>query len=164
MTTYYAIGGGLGHARRAQRVLEALAIRDAEIITTDDVPRDLERNREAHRAWLLERFHDHVIIDTFPAGIQGELAGIENITFDYVARLLRWDEYRSAVPFQAPRFRTTHIVEELTKEHAAFVQANSDQVQPLPLRPTGHDPQCHPERVAGGCEGSPADRACLVLP
>lgn len=131
MTIYYAIGGGCGHSRRAQRVLEALSI-DADIITSDDIPRAFEANRIAHRQWLVDRFRGHrVIADTFPAGIQGELSGIDDIAFDHVARLLRWDDYRRAVPHDPPRFGTTYVVEELT--HEAFVVAHSDRVIKLSL-------------------------------
>jgi len=133
-TIYYAIGGGLGHRRRAQRVLEALAI-DADVITTDDVPRELEGDRDAHREWCADRFRNsHVIIDTFPSGIQGELADLDG-TFDYVARLLKWDEYRKAVKHNPPRFNTTYIVEELIKEHEEYVRKQSNHVRRLELRP-----------------------------
>lgn len=146
MTIYYAIGGGMGHARRAQRVLEALVI-DAQILTSDDVPRALEGDRDAHRQWLADRFRGHrVIVDTFPAGIQGELAGIDDVAFDHVARLLRWSDYRSAVPQKPPRFNTTYVVEELTQEHEQFLRKNSDQVVTLQLSPraTGNGQRATP--------------------
>ncbi|HWW59851.1 MAG TPA: hypothetical protein VN181_00660 [Thermoanaerobaculia bacterium] len=145
-TIYYAIGGGMGHARRARRVLEALAI-DAEIVASDDVPRALEGDRDAHRQWLADRFRGHrVIVDTFPAGIQGELSGIDDVTFDHVARLLRWDDYRSAVPHAPPRFETTYVVEELMQEHEQFLRTNSDRLTTLQLIPpaTGNGQRATP--------------------
>jgi hypothetical protein len=121
MIVYYAIGGGLGHRVRAQRVLDALGI-EARIVTNDHLPIDW-RSLDAER----------LIVDAFPCGIQGELADVD-IPMDYVARLLQWDDYvRSLGEVTWPRFQTTFIVEELTEAHAAFVQAQSDRVVELRL-------------------------------
>jgi hypothetical protein len=134
MTVYYALGGGLGHETRARRVLQSLGVQGAEIIGNRDVPAALEGDRERHRAWAIERFSGHrVIVDAFPAGLQGELSGIEGVSFDYVARLLRWDEYKRAIPEPPPRFGTTYVVEPLTEAHDSFVRAASAQVIPLSL-------------------------------
>ncbi|MEO8362368.1 MAG: hypothetical protein ABI672_20240 [Vicinamibacteria bacterium] len=136
MTLYYAVGGGLGHQARAQRVLRALGLDHAEIMTSADLPADLEGDREAHRRWLEPRTRGrHVIVDAFPAGIQGELSGIEGATFDHVARLLRWKSYREAVPFDPPYFATTYVVEGLDGEHEAMIRANSERVVTLALSP-----------------------------
>ena len=132
MILYYAVGGGLGHLTRARRVLEALRL-DATIVTASpyardqrvtgghpviEIPAHLERDPAAHRAWMRElvRSADRLIADTFPGGIQGELCGLEGLRLDYVARLLRWDEYRRAVPDQLPHFDTTYVIEELTHD------------------------------------------------
>ena len=56
---------------------------------------------------------ERIIVDAFPLGLRGELAGID-VPLDYVARLLRWDEYRRCVPQPLPRFGTTYLVEEVT--------------------------------------------------
>lgn len=134
MTLYYAVGGGLGHRNRARRVLAALSIGDAEILGTSDLPADLEGNREGHRRFLADRFRDRrVIVDAFPAGIQGELSGIEGVRFDHVARLLQWPAYRGAVPHDPPRFGTTWVVEPLAPAHDAFVREESERVVPLTL-------------------------------
>jgi len=141
MILYYAVGGGLGHLTRARRVLETLGL-DATIVTASpyardprvtggfpiiEVPMHLERDVAAHRAWIrdLARNAGRLIADTFPGGIQGELCGLTGIRLDYVARLLRWDEYRRAVPDDLPHFDTTYVIEELTHE----VHGNS-----VPLR------------------------------
>ena len=148
MTVYYAPGGGRGHVTRARRVLSRLGIEDAVIVgMVEDsdvvtIPRELEGDVEGHVAWLRGLVRDHLIADTFPAGIQGELCGINAPRIDYVARLLRWDVYRKAVHGSLfPRFVTTYIVEELTAEHDAFVRANSNSVIELDLHfPAAHVP------------------------
>jgi hypothetical protein len=115
MTVYYARGGGLGHVTRARRVLDALGL-EAEIVTR------------------LPEHADHLIVDAFPGGLEGELcSGVRRRKMDYIARLLRWDEYRKAVPHDLPHFHTTYIVEELTPDHLDFVHAHSDRVVHLEL-------------------------------
>ena len=131
MIVYYAPGGGLGHRVRASRVLAALDIADARTITTDDLPRSLEGDAAAHRAWIESLGAERIIADSFPAGIQGELSGIAT-PLDHVARLLKWDEYRRAVDVPLPHFGTTWLVEEVT--HEAILREISDRVVPLELR------------------------------
>ncbi len=123
MIVYYAVGGGLGHLVRATRVIGKLGI-DAVIATASPyaervctnfvrVPQSLEGDVHAHREWIRGLHAERIIADTFPGGIQGELCGLD-VPIDYVARLLRWDAYRAAVPFELPRIGTTYVVEELT--------------------------------------------------
>lgn len=148
MTVYYAAGGGLGHRTRAGRVLEALGIEEAEVLTSADLPQALERDREAHREWLAERFGTRrVIVDAFPAGLQGELSGIEGPSFEYVARLLKWDAYRRAVPHPSPRFETAYVVEALDPAHAEFVRQTSAEVLDLNLAAPRPRPPASP--IAG---------------
>jgi hypothetical protein len=126
MILYYAVGGGLGHLVRGLRVIEKLGLTDVAIATASPhaervcgttpfirVPRELERDREAHRSWVRSLGAERIIADTFPGGIQGELCGLD-VPIDSVARLLRWDVYRAAVPFDLPAVETTYVVEELT--------------------------------------------------
>lgn len=152
MILYYALGGGLGHLTRGRRVLEALGLaRDAAFVTASsfardprvtagipvvDVPPHLERNRDAHHAWLCDiaRDAERVILDTFPCGIQGEVYGLD-VPMDLVARLLRWDEYRAAVPNPLPHFDTVWRIEDLAPKHEAALRAHSRAVVSLDLMP-----------------------------
>jgi UDP:flavonoid glycosyltransferase YjiC (YdhE family) len=156
-TLYYALGGGYGHVTRARRVLQALCLaeeatiiagsaalaelRNARGIPTIAVPPELERSVDQHRRWLemlvREQQVERLLVDTFPAGIHGELSGLATpgLRVDYVGRLLRWDAYAHAVPAAPPRFHSAFAVEELTAPHAAFLKANSDAMQPLDLAP-----------------------------
>jgi len=133
MIVYYAPGGGLGHRVRARRVLAALGVRTSSsaLITTDDLPRELEGDIPAHRRWIDSLGAERIIADSFQPGIQGELSGVVT-PLDHVARLLRWDEYRNAVDAPLPRFGTTWLVEEVT--HEAILREISDRVEPLTLR------------------------------
>jgi hypothetical protein len=144
MIFYYAIGGGLGHVTRAQRVLAALGLTDSATILASaasasdisriEIPHALERHPAAHREWLRDSIQrdDRLIVDTFPGGIQGELCGLD-LRMDFVARLLRWDEYRRVVSDVLPHFETTWIVEDLVEEELTFVRVNSERVERLCL-------------------------------
>jgi hypothetical protein len=157
MILYYAVGGGLGHLTRARRVLSLLRI-DAAVVTASPhaaliglpivtVPPSLSRAPEEHRAWMRTLRCERLIVDTFPGGIQGELCGLD-MPMDYVARLLRWEEYRKCVPQDLPRFGTTWVVEELTDAHAAFVRANSHHFAQLDVGAGFSPPVSRPAEAA----------------
>lgn len=161
MILYYAIGGGLGHLTRGRRVLETLGLAgDAAFVTASpyaadarvtggipviDVPRDLERDVDAHREWLrgVARGAERLIVDTFPCGIQGELGELP-VPIDLVARRLRWDVYRRAVPAALPRFESVWCVEDLSPDQEAALRERSERILPLVL---------HPAASAGVLEG-----------
>jgi len=112
MIAYYAVGGGLGHMTRARRVLDALGIDDAVIVASAK-PDARVTGRYPVVDSLRSLRPDRIIADAFPLGLFGELANID-VPMDYVARLLRWDEYRRCVPAPLPRFGTMYVVEEIT--------------------------------------------------
>ncbi len=126
MIAVYAIGGGAGHVTRARRVIDALGIRDRALILATpadpraaggipiiEVPRSLEGDVAAHRAWLRSIDCERMIVDVFPAGIQGELSGFDGVPLDFIGRLLRVGEYRRATNDAAwPQFETAYVVEE----------------------------------------------------
>ena len=153
MIAVYAIGGGAGHVTRARRVIEALGIEAVIVATPSDrraaggiplveIPRTLEGDPVAHRSWLREQPFDRLIVDTFPCGIQGELAGLD-LPLDFIGRLLRVGEYRKATANAPwPRFGTAYIVEE----GAPAVEAA--RVVPLELR-------VDPAELAGGASPVP---------
>jgi hypothetical protein len=112
MIVYYAVGGGLGHVTRARRVLDALRIDDAVIVASARAD-----ERVTGRYPVVDSLQslspERIIVDAFPLGLRGELAGVD-VPLDYVARLLRWDEYRRCVPHPLPRFGTTYLVEDVS--------------------------------------------------
>jgi len=145
MILYYAVGGGLGHLVRGLRVIEKLGLTGAVIATASPhaervcgttpfvlVPRELERNPDAHRDWIRSLGAERVIADTFPGGIQGELCGLD-VPIDWVARLLRWDVYREAVPFVLPEITTTFVVEEVTHPLAGKIVPLDLSPEPAPF-------------------------------
>ncbi len=141
MILYYALGGGLGHLTRARKVLAALGIEDAVLLTASPygadprvtgphralkVPRRLGHDRAAFRAWLapLLREADELIVDTFPGGILGELCGLDLPPARLVARRLRWEVYEQRLDGPLPAYARTYEVEPLgVGEPLALAQA-----------------------------------------
>jgi predicted glycosyltransferase len=154
---YYAIGGGFGHLARARRVLAKLGLRASILAATSEpritgdlptilVPRALERSPAALRQWIESLGAERIIVDAFPCGILGELAGID-VPLDHVARLLR------VAPVDVPRFGTTYVVEELHPAHAAILRSCSDRVMSLDLagEPSPAFRAPSPAAVGEGC-------------
>lgn len=161
MILYYAMGGGLGHLTRARAVLHTLGIeRDVVILTASHFasdkrvignlrviypPLSLARDLAAFRLWFQHQL-DHlepeeIYLDTFPAGILGELCDfppLEGIPIHYLARLLKWDEYSKLLQGDPPCFASTYLLEPLAEEHQAFIQQRSAQYSSLTL----FDPPC----------------------
>ncbi|HET8775320.1 MAG TPA: hypothetical protein VFP80_16085, partial [Thermoanaerobaculia bacterium] len=126
MIHYYALGGGLGHLTRGRRVLEALGL-EATFLTASAYASDprvtggfpvIQVPPDLSSEWLRSIVRERLIVDTFPCGIQGELAGLD-VPMDLVARRLRWDEYRRAVPHPVPRFDRVWLMEDLEPAHEA---------------------------------------------
>ena len=156
MLLYYAVGGGLGHLTRARAFLHTLGLeREAALFTSsrfaDDprvtgglpvvrVPPALDGDRAGLRE-LLERTlgelgATRLVVDAFPAGILGELAGWApppGLALWHVARLLRWESYLRDASDRLPAYAVTFPVEELHREHLRAVETASREVRPLLL-------------------------------
>ncbi len=162
MVLYYAMGGGLGHLVRARAVLCSLGLEaEAAILTASPYARDrrVVGDIPAHIApfgphdvfipWVAETLRqlapDEILIDTFPGGLMGELAGLAEITHSrltYVGRLLKSAAYFELYPdARAIRFARGHLVEPLNADHEADVRRMVEgELAPLEL----HDPDPAP--------------------
>jgi hypothetical protein len=157
---YYAAGGGLGHLTRARAFLHAAGSSDEAVVLTASpfaadhrvmgnvatliVLEELRQDQPAYREWLQRAIAqlapERLILDTFPAGLFHEFAGMEvACEIDYVARYLNWDRY---APRELPSLATTYVLEPLHAEQERFVVARSriiDRqprlIDPLPLDP-----------------------------
>jgi hypothetical protein len=153
---YYALGGGLGHLVRARAFLHTLGLEaEATLFTSsrfaDDhrvtgglpvvrVPPSLDGDRTGLRALLEETLAEtratRLVVDAFPAGLLGELAGwapAAGLVLWHVARLLRWERYTSDASPRLPRTDVTFVVEELHAEHRRALEAASRELRPLEL-------------------------------
>lgn len=153
---HYAVGGGLGHLVRARAFLDALLpgthatvlsasehAADPRVlgpIAHERVPRELESDRDAFRAWLAQRIDaiapELIVVDAFPCGILGELADfapLARVPAWHLARLLRWDAYAPLVGAAPPRFARCFRLEALDSAHEAFLRGCSSAIEDLDL-------------------------------
>lgn len=159
MIVYYAPGGGLGHLTRARAVLHTLGVRDKVLVITSRnlhtaqtvfegrphteigiLPRELERTPGQLRLWLQSLLRDanpaELYVDTFPAGILGELCGLtcpNHLQILHIARLLRWENYKNVITRDPPLFHNTFCLELLGEEHEGFVRNQSKEIQTLQI-------------------------------
>ncbi len=157
---YYALGGGLGHLARARAVLHTLGCeRDALVLSASPfaedprvlggiaarlVPTELERDLAGLRAFVsaeIERYGaDCLCVDTFPAGILGELCEFTSAgELWHVARLLRFDEYTKLLSGAPPNFDRCFRVEPLSQAHEVFLARCCERVEDLELREPGRE-------------------------
>jgi hypothetical protein len=146
------MGGGLGHLVRARAVAHTLGIEvETTVVSASEhvadarvlgplrgcrAPPTLDRNCAAWRAWLgatLAEFRPAaLIVDTFPAGILGELAEMEfpaSLQVHHVARLVRAEVLSDLFGPAGPRFDEAYVVEELPPEHWARLAERSRKVR-----------------------------------
>lgn len=173
-TAVYACGEGLGHLTRARALLHTLGLETSQtpVLVRSGTPhqpgpRDGLRlvtlvdgddpfSAEGRRALggslrlALERIGvERLVVDTFPAGLHGELtrsALPAGVAVDHVARLLRWPVYRALLPEEPVDFDQVWQVEPLHARHRAWLEQHSQSIDPLALRDppiagssTGHD-------------------------
>jgi hypothetical protein len=182
MILYYAVGGGLGHLVRARAVLHTLGLeanaallaagphaRDRRVVgglPVHVVPPGSAGDRDGYRSWIADTLRqvdpEAIFVDTFPAGLLGELADLRRLTrapLHYVGRLLRWPAYTAAVPRAGVfEFDRAHLVEPLHADHDAAIQRACADVRVLDLR----DPP--PPTDPAGAVHARAGAPPLVLP
>ncbi|BEL03689.1 hypothetical protein Q0Z83_018800 [Actinoplanes sichuanensis] len=146
MIACYVQGGGLGHLTRIRAYLHTCHPGEtATILTTSPFtadPRVLGPHRIMPAAALASLRPSTLVVDAFPAGLDGELsaasvpAGTRTV---YLARLLRWDAYRPRLPDEPIAFDETRLLEDLTPDHRSYL---TGRCTPLELT----DPPCPPVR------------------
>ncbi|MFD1545241.1 hypothetical protein [Nonomuraea guangzhouensis] len=143
MIVCYARGGGLGHLTRVGAYLHTVHPGAAATILTE-WPGDPAALSRA----------DEIVVDAFPAGLDGELdaAGVPpGVRVVHLARLLRWDAYRPLIPDRPLRFAQTWLAEPVSGPHLAYLRSVSDRIAPLALR----DPPGPPAIAPGDLPGRP---------
>ncbi|MEU7746064.1 hypothetical protein [Nonomuraea sp. NPDC049158] len=145
MIVCYARGGGLGHLTRVRAYLHTVHPGAAATIRTE-WPRD---PAELARA-------DEIVVDAFPAGLDGEIEAAvpRGPRVVHLARLLRWDAYRPLIPARPLRFHRTWLAEPVSDPHLAYLESVSDEVVPLAL----FDPPAPPATAPGDRLTAPGDR------
>ncbi|MEV0898890.1 hypothetical protein [Actinoplanes sp. NPDC049802] len=122
MIVCYAQGGGLGHLTRIRAYLHTChGDTPATILSTSPFtsdPRVLGPHRLLPASALPSLRPSLLVVDAFPAGINGELTAASvppGTATVHLARLLRWDAYRPLMPPDPIRFDRIWAVEELDR-------------------------------------------------
>ncbi len=149
---YYCFGGGLGHITRFFAFCNTTGIKPILITArnnTDKVllerfatnvfvlPQNLISDKEGLRNWLCEIIQrinpDRFIVDAFPGGILGELVGcklLNNIKIEYIARIIKLEDYYKRLEGNIPKLSKIWQVEDLGEEQTSWLNelANENNV------------------------------------
>ncbi|MBL7856329.1 MAG: hypothetical protein JNM57_01470 [Cyclobacteriaceae bacterium] len=156
MKLFYVMGGGWGHLYRVHTFIRQFAISDFKILSNNPLAQQLFSTDEVinvpggTREEVISHIHhflntitfDELYVDTFPAGLFGELRATHRKSY-YLARRLKWKAYQSNVRELPIRFDTTFCVEELEPAHHEYVKFASVHVASIALE----YPPPHPERI-----------------
>ncbi len=154
MILYYAPGGGLGHLSRAKKIITQFSISEYRVITTSrfakkifpeqnliTISQSFSKNVEKLRIKIMDILDgiplEKIYIDTFPAGISGELNGIifnKSIEIIYICRLLKWEKYSFKIK-SIEGFHKTLVIEEIDADHLNFVKNYSKKIEKIEIRP-----------------------------
>ncbi len=151
MIVCYVRGGGLGHLTRIRAYLHTCHPGEtATILTTSPFtadPRVVGPHRLLPAAALPSLRPSTLVVDAFPAGLEGELSAASvppGTRTVHLARLLRWDVYRRLLPADPITFDQTWLLEDLSPGHRGHF---AGPAAPLTLS----DPPAPPVRgVAAG--------------
>ena len=158
-TAYYCFGGGLGHLTRfiawchttATQPLLLTNCAAAAIpgllpagVRCQMPAKDDQLNKATLQSWLARVIAaenpQQLIIDAFPGGILGELAGLPELAGReclYLARILKLDAYLPRLAGAAlPKFAQICRIEKLHAEHECWLQQLGNHITGLSL----HDP------------------------
>jgi hypothetical protein len=156
LIAYYAIGGGLGHLTRARAFLHTMQLR-ATIVADSPFASDPRVIGDVPVVRTIPS--GDLILDTFPAGLFGE---IEGGVVDYVARYVRWERY--TLPPDPPRIRRAYVLEPLHPEQERYVRERAAEIVPLELSdpPALQDRPALPPRYALVVHSYAAEREELL--
>lgn len=179
-TAYYCFGGGLGHLTRFIAWCHTTGTQPLLLTNCSAAgmpgllpagvrcqqPSEADQqNKDTLRSWLSRVITaenpQQLVIDAFPGGILGELAGLPELTgLDclYLARILKVDAYLPRLAGAVlPKFAQIYRVEKLHEEHESWLHELSDHITGLPLR----DPP-PPAMTAAMLAGLPQDFELIV--
>jgi hypothetical protein len=150
MNLFYAMGGGMGHVYRTWVFIQHFKITEYKVISANSLVRklftedhiiflDADRYEESWNAFAdvtLPTLHASAIyVDTFPAGITGELSTlIVNFPVYYIARRMRWKNYVALTSGLTLSFSKVFQLEPLESDHEDFIRNRSSQIVSLRLQ------------------------------
>lgn len=152
MIAFYALGGGWGHFTRVHSFIRQSGVegpkkiivanpKAATYFNADElivVPEYAQSDATALRSFLLDVARSNDIeswyIDTFPAGILGELEPdiFQGAEVNFLARRLIWDHYGPLIKSPIP-FECVYRFEELESNHQIYLERYSASIVPFDM-------------------------------
>lgn len=149
---YYGFGGGLGHITRFLAFCNTFKIKPVLLtVNCHDslvknfasniyvLPKNLIADKTGLREWVKDCIRkekpDKFIIDAFPCGILGELSDLEelnNIEVEYIARILKLNEYKKRIDGEFPKFNKIWQIEKLGEEQQNWLKELAD-INSIPI-------------------------------
>lgn len=149
MNLFYAMGGGMGHVYRTWVFIQHFQISEYKVISANPLVRKLftddkiillnsDRYEESWNVFahttLLTLNPSALYVDTFPAGINGELSTLEvNFPVYYLARRIRWKNYEELTSGFTLSFSKVYQLEPLESIHEDFIRNHSSEIERLCL-------------------------------
>lgn len=143
-TLYYCMGGGLGHITRFSAFCSTTGLKpylatNCEAVRSGRIKVTAEQTffpdqKEQHDKGLLgnwlerilkETCCDRLIVDSFPAGILGELSNLKalnSLQCEYLARILKLPAYLSRISGNLPAFAKTYVLETLLPQQYQMLE------------------------------------------
>lgn len=157
MKLFYVMGGGWGHLYRVRTFINQFSITGIKVLTNNPLAGKLFLQEEIihvqgeSRDEVITRVQnlvasldfEELYIDTFPAGLFGELNGLVRSKVTYLARRLKWNNYSPLVNHGYVQFQETFCFEELEIEHENFLSEVSSSTVTLRLQ----YPDPNPDRI-----------------
>lgn len=150
MNLFYAMGGGMGHVYRTSIFIQHVKITEYKVISANPLVRklftedhiiflDADRYEESWNAFVHTTLPtlpaSALYVDTFPAGITGELSTlVVNFPVYYIARRMRWKNYADLTSGLTLSFSKVFQLEPLESDHEVFIQDRSSEIVSLRLR------------------------------
>lgn len=148
MNLFYAMGGGMGHLYRTWIFIQQFQITDFKIVTANPLakqffvddqiflldPHHYKASWSHFEKIILKQKISALYVDTFPVGIEGELALLLKSTRAYyLARRMRWPQYQHLAENVKVKFVKVYRLETLEPPHEAFIQQQANEIIPLQL-------------------------------
>jgi hypothetical protein len=146
MKLFYVMGGGLGHLYRVRTFINQFYISPFKILTSNPLAEKLFSSTEivyVHSKKPHELIHKiqqvlgstpytELYVDAFPAGLFGELNDLKGSKVIYLARRLKWNNYKVLVK-AGLHFDETMCFEELEEGHREFIRGVSEHISSVDL-------------------------------
>jgi hypothetical protein len=163
----YAPGGGYGHFTRSLAIVHTFKLLKVTILVSStplpglsqndaivqQIPIAAQSNKSEFRSWftnvMLTCKPEILVIDTFPAGITGELNEIDlkGIHTLLIGRDLRWDVYNRNVEWIRNKIDQIYLVETVNEQYLYFLNTQNSPIATIEIEDSIETDRYDPEFV-----------------